>query len=151
KVKEREEAKQEYETAKKEGKTASLLEEERPNVFTMSVANILPKDRIQVELKYTELLVPTDGVYEMVYPTVVGPPYASETAPADGGKTAPTNQFVASGYTKAGVAPTSAFDIHVSLGAGMPIQGIESPSHKIASKVGANNTTTIVDLDPREQ
>jgi Ca-activated chloride channel family protein len=146
KIKEREEAKQEFETAKKEGKTATLLEESRPNVFTMSVANILPKDHIQVELKYTELLVPTDGVYEMVYPTVVGPRYASETTQAT-----PTNEFVAAPYTHAGVAPSTGFDIHVSLGAGMPIKGIESPSHKIASKLAANHTTAMVDLDPIER
>ena len=77
KIKEREKAKQEFEAAKREGKTASLLEESRPNVFTMNVANILPEDTIEVELKYTELLVPTDGVYEFVYPTVVGPRYSS--------------------------------------------------------------------------
>jgi Ca-activated chloride channel homolog len=147
KIKEREEAKQEYETAKKEGKTASLLEEERPNVFTMSVANILPKDHIQVELKYTELLVPTDGVYEMVYPTVVGPRYASERVDSK----SPTNQFVAAAYTHAGSAPTSNFDIHVALGAGMAIQDIASPSHKIAQKLAPNKTTAMIDLDPSEQ
>ena len=59
-LEERAEAKQEFEVAKKEGKTASLLDEERPNVFTMSVANVMPKDRVEVELRYTELLVPTN-------------------------------------------------------------------------------------------
>src|SRR5689334_10225167 len=46
KIKEREQARKEYEEAKKAGKTASLLEQDRPNVFSMNVANILPKDRI---------------------------------------------------------------------------------------------------------
>ncbi|MGZ3525979.1 MAG: hypothetical protein ACXU9L_14410 [Thermodesulfobacteriota bacterium] len=46
----------------------------------MNVANILPEDLIQVELKYTELLVPTDGIYEFVYPTVVGPRYSNQSA-----------------------------------------------------------------------
>src|SRR6476659_7715897 len=55
KIKEREAAKQEFETAKKEGKSASLLEQDRPNVFTMSVANIMPTDDVQIELRYTEL------------------------------------------------------------------------------------------------
>ena len=66
KIKEREKAKQDFEAAKREGKSASLLEESRPNVFTMNVANVLPGDTISVELKYTELLVPTDGVYEFM-------------------------------------------------------------------------------------
>ena len=63
---------------KREGKNASLLEQSRPNVFTMKLANVLPGDTIVVELKYTELLVPTDGVYEFVYPTVVGPRYSEK-------------------------------------------------------------------------
>ena len=78
KIKEREQAKQEFEQAKKEGKSASLLEEQRPNVFSMSLANIMPGDDVAIELRYTELLVPTDGVYEFVYPTVVGPRYSSD-------------------------------------------------------------------------
>lgn len=60
KIKEREKAKAEFESAKREGKSASLLEQSRPNVFTMNVANVFPGDTISVELKYTELLVPVD-------------------------------------------------------------------------------------------
>src|SRR4030095_1526471 len=78
KIKEREAAQQEFDRAKAEGKSASLLEQERPNVFSMSLANVMPNDQIEIELRYTELLVPTDGVYEVVYPTVVGPRYASQ-------------------------------------------------------------------------
>ena len=73
KIKEREQAKQEFETAKKEGKSASLLEQDRPNVFRMNLANLMPNEAVQIELRYTELIVPTDGTYEVVYPTVVGP------------------------------------------------------------------------------
>ena len=50
KIREREKAKQEFETAKKEGKSASLLEENRPNVFSMKLANIMPNDEIEIEL-----------------------------------------------------------------------------------------------------
>src|SRR5688572_31512171 len=77
-IKEREAAKQEFDKAKREGKSASLLEQDRPNVFSMSLANIMPQDQVEIELRYTELLVPTDGVYEVVFPTVVGPRYSSE-------------------------------------------------------------------------
>jgi Ca-activated chloride channel family protein len=72
-IREREKARQEYEQAKQHGQTASLLEQERPNVFQMNVANIMPGDFITVEMSYTELLVPSEGVYEFAYPTVVGP------------------------------------------------------------------------------
>ena len=83
KIKEREQAKKDFEQAKEEGKSASLLEQERPNVFSMSLANIMPQEQVEIELRYTELLVPTDNVYEFVFPTVVGPRYAS---PQDGKK-----------------------------------------------------------------
>ena len=143
KIKEREEARKEYDEAKAAGKTASLLEQDRPNVFSMNVANILPKDHIEVELHYTELLVPTDGTYELVYPTVVGPRYASETVD----KKSPMNKFVASAYTHAGQQPTYAFDINVSVDAGMKIQALDSPSHAIKSTFGANSTTASIMLD----
>ena len=150
-IKERGEAKAEYDAAKQAGKTATLLEEDRPNVFTMSVANILPKDRIQVELDYTELLVPTDGVYELVYPTTVLPRYVSEaTQAAQVAAPSPLNQFLATPYQHAGDPPTSTFDIHVTLGAGMPIQAVDSPSHKIATQLAANRQSATVALDPTE-
>jgi Ca-activated chloride channel family protein len=81
KINKREEARKEYEQAKKAGKSASLLEQQRPNVFQMNVANIMPGDLIKVELNYTELITPEDGVYEFVYPTVVGPRYRTSLRP----------------------------------------------------------------------
>ena len=78
KIKEREKAKAEFDEAKQAGKSASLLEQDRPNVFSMSLANILPGDQVEIQLRYTELLVPTDGVYEVIFPTVVGPRYSSQ-------------------------------------------------------------------------
>ena len=82
KIEEKQAAREQYEQAKQEGKSASLLEQQRPNVFQMNVANIMPGDEIMVELSYTELLVPTDGLYEFVYPTVVGPRYSNQPAAA---------------------------------------------------------------------
>lgn len=86
-IKEKEEAKEEYEEAKSEGKSASLLEQKRPNVFTMDVANIMPGDTARIELHYTEMITSTEGVYEFVFPTVVGPRYSvDETSDStDGG------------------------------------------------------------------
>jgi Ca-activated chloride channel family protein len=126
-IKEREKAKTEFEAAKREGKSASLLEQSRPNVFTVNVANVLPGDTISVELKYTELLVPTDGVYEFVYPTVVGPRY-SEQRERDA---SPENTFVKAPYTRQGEAPLSEFHVSGVVSAGIPIQEIVSPSHQV--------------------
>ena len=126
KIKEKEQARQDYEQAKAEGKSASLLEQHRPNVFQMNVANILPGDVIKVELKYTELLVPTDKVYEFVYPTVVGPRYVGQSAEETPG----SETWTANPYLQEGEAPTYGFDIDVDLVAGLALQDIACPSHK---------------------
>ncbi len=126
-LRERAKARKEYDQAKQAGQTASLLEQQRPNVFQMSVANILPGDEIRVELEYTELLVPTDGQYEFVLPSVVGPRYSNQ--PAAG---APTSQrWVENPYLKAGQAPTCAWDLKLDLHAGLPIAKLTSPSHPL--------------------
>jgi Ca-activated chloride channel homolog len=127
KIKEREQAKQEFETAKRAGKSASLLEQSRPNVFSMQVANVLPGDTIEVELKYTELLVPTDGVYEFVYPTVVGPRYSEKTE----GQASTADAFVKSPYTHQGEAPRSEFHLSGVVSTGVPLQSLASPSHQL--------------------
>ena len=74
-IKTREEAKRIYEQAKEEGKRTGLLEQERPNIFTQSVANILPGDEITVTIRYTEELVFDENRYKFVFPMVVGPRY----------------------------------------------------------------------------
>ncbi len=125
-IREREQARQDYEAARDRGQSASLLEQQRPNVFQMNVANIMPGDTIKVELSYTELLVPTDGVYEFAYPTVVGPRYS--TAPAEGAPD--TEKWVENPYTHQGEAPLYEFDITVNLAAGLPIQDMTCSSHK---------------------
>ncbi|MGZ3512441.1 MAG: VIT domain-containing protein [Thermodesulfobacteriota bacterium] len=127
KIRERKEARRQYEEAKQQGKSASLLEQQRPNVFQMNVANILPEDLIQVELKYTELLVPTDGIYEFVYPTVVGPRYSNQPA-----ETAlPSHKWVENPYSHQSESPSYTFDITADLAAGLPIQNIACTSHKV--------------------
>jgi Ca-activated chloride channel family protein len=130
KIKEREKAKEEFETAKKEGKSASLLEQARPNVFTMSLANLMPNEMVEIELRYTELLVPTDGVYEVVYPTVVGPRYMS---PKEDGK-ADENKFVETPYTHQGEKPTSTFNISARVAAGVPIRDLDCSTHSMLSE-----------------
>ena len=60
-IKEKEESRQDYEEARSEGKSASLLEEKRANVFTMDVANIMPGDTVRIELHYTEMMQSAEG------------------------------------------------------------------------------------------
>ncbi len=138
-IKEREQARQDYEKAKAEGRSASLLEQQRPNVFQMNVANILPGDEIRVEFSYTELLVPEENVYEFVYPTVVGPRY-SETSQEG----APDREkFVETPYQKKGESPLYQFGLDLVLRSGVPIAGIECPSHQIAAQMMGEKTASI--------
>jgi Ca-activated chloride channel family protein len=130
-IKEKQQASQVFEAAKAAGKSASLLEQARPNVFTMKVANVMPGDHLQVSLRYSELLIPTAGVYELDYPTVVGPRYSNQ--PAAGAK--PQDQFVASPYTGAGTAPSYAFELSGSVSTPIPLQSLESPSHSLLTSV----------------
>jgi Ca-activated chloride channel homolog len=78
-VRERAEAKRVYEAARSNGKRAALVEEERPNIFTTSVANIMPGDHIDVRLRYVETLAWDEGRVRLVFPMVVGPRYIPGT------------------------------------------------------------------------
>jgi Ca-activated chloride channel family protein len=142
KIATRDDARREYEEARQAGQSASLLEQQRPNVFQMNVANILPGDLIRVEMNYTELLVPTDAVYEFVYPTVVGPRYSNY-------QTHPRDKWLANPYLHQGQLPTEHFDMKVALAAGMPVQHIACPSHKAAVEYNGPSSATIT-LDPSE-
>ena len=126
-IREREQARREYEEARELGQTASLLEQERPNVFKMNVANILPGDSIAVRLSYTELLVPTEKQYEFVLPTVVGPRYSPEAVNEilglGGGERIP--------HLHEGEDPNYTYAIDMSLAAGLPIQNYNCPTHEV--------------------
>lgn len=125
KIKEKVEARRTYEAAKTAGKTTSLLEQHRPNVFQMNVANILPGDDITVELRYTELLMPTEGTYEFVYPGVVGPRYSNR--PTAG---APLESaWVQNPYVQKGEDDPAAYSLKVQLVAGVPLQEVKCRTH----------------------
>ena len=146
KIKERERARQDYEQAVREGRTASLLEQERPNVFQMSVGNIMPGDFIRVELSYTELLVPEQGVYEFVYPTVVGPRYSNvseEKAPE-------SESWIQSPCQHEGEKPLYTFNMAANMEAGMPIAEIMCGTHR--TNVTYNGLTSArISLDHSEK
>jgi len=127
KIEERAAAKRIYEQAKQDGKVASLLEQERPNVFQMKVANIMPGDRIEVRVNYTELLVPEKGIYEFVFPTVVGPRYSNKQE----GDAKDPDRWLKTPYLHEGEEPPYAFDIVARLRTGIPLSAVWVPSHKV--------------------
>ena len=147
KIQQKEEARATYEAAKSAGKSASLLEQQRPNVFSMAVANILPGDTVAVELRYTELLEPVDGVYEFVYPGVVGPRYSKRPAAT---VAAESDRWVATPYLPSGEADPATFALSLRLVAGLPIREAASHTHavKIAYPSPAEANISIDPSDP---
>jgi Ca-activated chloride channel family protein len=125
-VKESIKAKAEYATAKAEKKTAALLEEKRPNVFQMSVANLLPGDDIDVEIEWTETIPAVDSTYEFVFPTVVGPRYTGGSAAAKG------ETWTANPHLKPNTKSPSTFKLDVTLNTTLPLAEVTCPSHPVA-------------------
>lgn len=127
-IREKQQAQIEYDTAKKEGKTAALLEQHLPNVFQMNVANIMPGDDVKVELRYTELLVPQSGNYEFVFPTVVGPRYNSPQSASAQAK------WVAQPTLAQGAASGTSFKLKASIDTPMGLKEIRSTTHTVDVK-----------------
>lgn len=138
-IKKRDEARQMYEAAKSAGQRTALLEQERPNIFTQSVGNILPGDKIRIEITYVDLLDYRDeGAFELVFPMVVGPRYipGKPQSHSGSGFAQDTDRVSdASRITPPVLKPgeRSGHDIalSVNLDAHLKIQGIHSTSHSI--------------------
>ena len=137
KILRREEAEAVYEAAKNNGQTASLLNQERPNIFTQSVANILPGEQIKITISYVETLKYENGSYEFVFPMVVGPRYVPGNASGRQGEGfAPDTDQVpdASRITPrpapAGMRAGHDISLEVTLDAGVPLDGLDSKTHE---------------------
>ncbi len=119
----REQAQAVYDAARASGQVASLLDQERPNIFTQSVANIMPGEKVTVEISYVETLKYEDGAYEFVFPTVVGPRY-NPSQVIDASRVTPS---VAAPGTRAG----HDISIEVSLDAGVGLDDIKAATHEV--------------------
>ncbi len=123
KIKRREEAKQIYDEARSRGQLASLLDQERPNIFTQSVANIAPGQAVKITISYVETLKYEDAAFEFSFPMVVGPRYIPRGLP-DADRVVPKR-------TPEGTRAGHDLSIQVSLDAGLPLNALESPTHVI--------------------
>lgn len=83
-IKEKQKAKRQYKAARKAGKKATLVEQERPNIFTSSVANIAPGETIVVEIEYQEIVRFDTGSFSLRFHTVVAPRYIPGTQSVEG-------------------------------------------------------------------
>ena len=132
-IKERQKAKEIYEQAKAEGKKASLLEQNRPNMFTNSVANIGPRDTVVIQIEYQEAVKQSAGQFSLRVPLVVAPRFNPRPAVVQ------TVDFGAEGWGKTQAAahdnshveapvldpresaPTNPVTLAVRLNAGFPL------------------------------
>jgi Ca-activated chloride channel family protein len=135
----REQAQAVYEAAKTGGQVASLLDQERPNIFTQSVANILPGEKIKITISYVETLRYDNGAYEFVFPMVVAPRYvpgaptgqqahgfAPDTSQVpDGSKITPRPALP-------GVRAGHDISLDISLDAGLAIDNVASKTHAVS-------------------
>ena len=138
KIKKREEARQIYEEARSRGYVASLLDQERPNIFTQSVANIEPGAEVEIEIKYVDLLPYEAGNFTFSFPTVVGPRFNPGNAVGkqgtgrafdtdrvpDASKITPP---IAAEVTRAG----HDLAIEIDIAAGVPISNLQSKLHEV--------------------
>ncbi|MDP4588098.1 MAG: VIT domain-containing protein, partial [Flavobacteriales bacterium] len=135
-IRRNEEAQELFDEAEENGVTASLLEQERPNVFQMSLANIQPGDTLQVIMNYTELLVPEGGEYSFVFPTVVGPRFTTENEP-----------WVSQSLQDEASVQETPVTLNLTINGGMPLEA-SSPSHPADFTSIGNTTQTSILTNP---
>ncbi|MBI5489076.1 MAG: AgmX/PglI C-terminal domain-containing protein [Deltaproteobacteria bacterium] len=160
-VRPREEAQHVYEEARARGQTASLLSQERPNIFTQSVANLEPGGQVKIRLTYLEKLAYERGRYEWVFPMVVGPRYIpGRPADASAGDDRAPPTAPPLHRSTAPAAPTppvlepgerSGHDIGltVKLDGGVPLHDVDSVNHHVTIEE-VSDSQRVVSLSPRD-
>jgi Ca-activated chloride channel family protein len=145
-IREREEAQREYAQASQAGQGAALLEQERPNIFTVSVANIQPNEEVQVMLRFHDRVPYDDGMFEFVLPTVVLPRYVPAGDEAEA-PAVPDAERLHSPLLPDGSRDGYTLGVRVELDAGK-LRDISSPSHQI--DVVQQHGSTLVTLHEAE-
>jgi len=137
-IKERDEAARVYAEAKQAGRHASLLDQDRPNLFRLAVANIPPGAEISVEIGWQLRLKPDDGSFSLSLPTVVAPRYIPggaglvSMAPAQDARAVPDAARIVPPYRRAKDGKGQPVTFTVSIDTGTQLEGLDSASHAIA-------------------
>ena len=132
-IREREEAERIYKEARAQGYVASLLTQERPNIFTQKVANIEPGKSIDIDITYFHTLAYRDGGYEFVFPMVVGPRF-NPPATSDGDGTVAhgaSGQRTEVRYLAPAERSGHDIGLTVRIDAGVSIESISCLSHVV--------------------
>ena len=153
-IRERKEAEEIYAAAKSQGYVASLLTEERPNIFKQSVANIEPGKEIDVTIKYFHTLEYVDGWYEFVFPMVVGPRFnppgmKDGVGAAPRGKAGASSQKTEMQYLKPGERSGHDISLRVDVDAGVRIEEFQCKTHDVTNSTSADGKLTVA-LQPHD-
>ncbi len=147
-IRERKEAERIYQQARRQGHVASLLTQERPNIFTQKVANIEPSKQIDVNIKYFNTLAYVDGWYEFVFPMVVGPRF-NPCGSTDGvgavarGRAGISGQKTEVQYLKRGERSGHDISLAVDIDAGVKIEKLVCKSHVITNGTASSHKRTV--------
>ena len=120
-MKELEEARRTYSTARDQGQRAGLLEQRRPNLFSIELANVQPGETILATVRYQERLRYDDGCYSFVFPMGITPKFHQNAAEAS---------RVDAPVAAAGDA-IGTVDIGITVDGGGPADDPQSPSHEV--------------------
>ena len=144
-IKERAQARKNYQQAKQAGQRASLVEQERPNMFTTSLANIAPGESVSVEIQYQQTVQYSNDAFRLRFPMVVGPRYIPGEAldveqqvavfAGTGWAQATTGVVDAARITPAvrhpQQGPINPVSLDIQIDAGMPLAEVSSTYHPI--------------------
>lgn len=159
-VKEKAEAKRTYEKAKRQGKKASLVEQERPNIFTTSVANIGPGEEVSVEIAYQEILEYDSGRFELRFPMVVGPRFipGGRVEPRAGGSgwafdtdQVPDASRITPPVLHPSVGAVNPVTLSVKVDAGMKLESVDCLSHDVRIKRHRRSFRVVLDGVPADR
>jgi Ca-activated chloride channel family protein len=151
-VKEKEQARKEYEQAKQEGRKAGLLEQERPDIFTQSLVNIPPRATVVANIEYVHTLKIDGANYLFSFPMVVAPRYIPGQQVnrgnlgrgwADDTDQVPDASKITPQYIPPGMRAGHDIEVTVTIDAGMPIQQITGVTHELATNKTSETTATV--------
>ncbi|UCE88717.1 MAG: marine proteobacterial sortase target protein [Pseudomonadota bacterium] len=158
-IQERATAKRNYEQARRAGKKAALIEQERPNLFTNSVANIAPGDAVVVEIEYQQTLRYDAGVFRLRFPMAITPRYIpGDTLQTPDGMAQATGSGWAFDTAQVpdasritppvliGEGPANSVTLRVELDVGFPLADLQSAHHHITTRMhGAGRVTVALE------
>lgn len=144
-IKEKAQAKKEFEEAKQAGKTAALVEQERPNFFTQNIANIQPGDQVSITLRIHHPLRYSAGSFEYAFPITLGPRYMPGVPLGKEGEgwspdtdAVPDASRISPRYVPSGAVTSHFLDVELELQTGISVSEVLSTSHLIHTKLLPN-------------